>query len=114
EEGPTFGLGILEGSAKKLSGNVKVPHMGWNTVSFNPDSVLATFPPMPYYFVHSYAVHPNNAPTTAGTTEYGGTFASVVIDGNVWGTQFHPEKSGAAGLALLNIWLNWNPDEQHQ
>lgn len=109
EEGPTTGLSLIEGQAHKLSSDHKIPHMGWNTVSFIATSPLADTEPTPFYFVHSYVVHPEDEAVIAGKTEYGESFASVVIRDNVWGTQFHPEKSGSAGLQLLKRWLAWTP-----
>lgn len=108
EEGPTFGLNLLEGSARKLPSDHKIPHMGWNTVEFTDDSSLAPLSAAPFYFVHSYVVEPTNDVDIAGITEYGVTFPSVVMRDNVWGTQFHPEKSGDSGLQLLKYWLAWS------
>lgn len=109
EEGPTVGLGLLNGSAKRLPNDLKVPHMGWNAVTFRSGSPLEHLAPTSFYFVHSYAVYPDDDATTAGITMYGDGFTSVVIEGHVWGTQFHPEKSGDAGLSLLKTWLDWTP-----
>lgn len=109
EEGPTTGLGILDGAAKGLSRTVKIPHMGWNMVTFTQHRLLADVQPGFYYFVHSFAVHPNNVGDIAGITEYGTSFPSVVIHNHIWGTQFHPEKSGQHGLDLLKLWLEWSP-----
>ena len=109
EEGPTTGLGLLQGSAKRIRGDLKVPHMGWNTVAFAPGSPLAELPSMPFYFVHSYVVHPLAESDIAATTVYGAPFPSIVIRDNVWGTQFHPEKSGESGIRLLETWLHWSP-----
>lgn len=109
EEGPTQGLGLIPGDARKLSGDLKVPHMGWNTVSFTEHSQLSPLPPMPFYFVHSFAVHPDNPEDIAATTSYGELIPSIVIHDHIWGTQFHPEKSGASGLELLGTWLDWAP-----
>jgi len=110
EEGPTTGLGLLEGDARRLASDHKVPHMGWNTVSFAKGTALADVPDAPFYFVHSYAVRPENPDDVAAVTQYGVEFPSVVIHDTVWGTQFHPEKSGDAGLALLRRWLEWSPN----
>jgi glutamine amidotransferase len=109
EEGPTEGLGLLEGDARRLSNDLKVPHMGWNTVTFAEHSPLAGMARMPFYFVHSYVVNPANEQDIAGSTDYGMTFPSIVIHGHIWGTQFHPEKSGDSGLRLLKAWLESNP-----
>jgi imidazole glycerol-phosphate synthase subunit HisH len=109
EEGPTTGLGLLDGDARRLSSDHKIPHMGWNTVRFARQSPLSDQPETPFYFVHSYVVRPERDEDIAGTTDYGVPFPSIVIRDNIWGTQFHPEKSGAAGLELLAHWLRWNP-----
>lgn len=108
EEGPTVGLGLLQGEAHKLPSDHKTPHMGWNSVVFAEHSPLAALAPTPYYFVHSYVVHPAQTEDIAGITHYGMSFPSVVIRDRVWGTQFHPEKSGEAGLQLLKYWLAWS------
>jgi imidazole glycerol-phosphate synthase subunit HisH len=109
EEGPTVGLNLVPGSAELLPVNHKIPHMGWNTVSFHPGTPLEGLAPRAFYFVHSYAVVPKHQEDIAATTDYGVTFPSVIIHGHIWGTQFHPEKSGHAGLALLKSWLDWQP-----
>jgi glutamine amidotransferase len=109
EEGPTVGLGLLEGDARRLSSDLKIPHMGWNTVTFAEHSPLSGLSAMPFYFVHSYVVHPDNERDIAASTDYGVTFPSIVIHHHIWGTQFHPEKSGDSGLQLLKMWLDSNP-----
>lgn len=106
EEGPTIGLNLLKGKAVKMPADHKIPHMGWNTVSFTSHSPLAGTSPAAFYFVHSYEVQPESDDVIAGETEYGHRFASMVIHDNIWGTQFHPEKSQHAGLTLLRSWLN--------
>jgi imidazole glycerol-phosphate synthase subunit HisH len=104
-EGPSVkGLGLLSGAVTRLvpASGSKVPHMGWNTLSTVAASsrLLAGTAAGSYmYFVHSYAAVPVPE-DVAATTEYGDTFAAAVERGNVMGTQFHPEKSGAAGLRL--------------
>jgi glutamine amidotransferase len=108
EEGPTVGLNLMRGTARKLPSDHKIPHMGWNTVAFAPHSPLADLGAASFYFVHSYVVYPTEVEDIAGTTNYGVAFPSVVIRDNVWGTQFHPEKSGDSGLQLLKYWLAWN------
>lgn len=105
EEGPTTGLGVLDGEVVKLTGKHKIPHMGWNTVRFSDHSPLSDLPTAAYYFVHSFHARPNDAHVIAGETDYGTRFPSVVIQDNVWGMQFHPEKSQQAGLALIQRWL---------
>jgi len=94
------GLGVLEGRCFRLSGQVKVPHVGWNTLeSIRPSPILAGADDAAVYFTHSYAAPVTEA--TSATTTHGVTFASVVDAGRVFGVQWHPEKSGEAGLTLL-------------
>jgi glutamine amidotransferase len=106
EEDDETGLGLIGGRVRRLRG-VKVPHMGWNTVEATPghgDGPLAGLPPRPYtYFVHSYYVELERSEedAAAATTEYGGRFVSALARANVWGTQFHPEKSGGVGAQVL-------------
>ncbi len=82
---------------------LKVPHMGWNQVRIErPAPILQGLPDDPFfYFVHSYYVEPADPGVTAGTTVYGHRFTSVIWRDNLFATQFHPEKSQAAGLTLL-------------
>jgi imidazole glycerol-phosphate synthase subunit HisH len=109
EEGPTVGLDLVPGSATLLPVDHKVPHMGWNVVTFREGTPLSHLGALTCYFVHSYAVVPEHDDDIAGTTDYGITFPSVIIRDQVWGTQFHPEKSGDAGLSILEAWLAWQP-----
>jgi glutamine amidotransferase len=108
EEAPDLpGLGLLSGSCRRLKpagqdARVKVPHVGWNTLEATgrPSRILDGLPAgATAYFTHSYAA-PDGEGTVARTT-HGVTFASVVESGRVFGTQFHPEKSGAAGVQML-------------
>jgi glutamine amidotransferase len=95
------GLGILPGRVRRLPESVRVPHMGWNTVSWagRRHAFTADLPDQcSFYFVHSFA--PDLGPETVGATEHGRAFSAVVARDNVFATQFHPEKSGAAGLQL--------------
>lgn len=105
EEGPTDGLGLLAGDCVRLPADRKVPHMGWNTVRYTDDGPFAGQRDDEVYFVHSYMVRPADAAAIAGTSQYGVTFPSVITSDSIWGTQFHPEKSGDAGLKLLSSWL---------
>lgn len=96
------GLGVLPGVVRKLNGAVKVPQMQWNTLERRAagSALLAGLGPEPWvYFVHSYAVPVG--PETVATCDYGGPVAAAAERGALWGTQFHPEKSGASGLAVL-------------
>jgi len=104
ELGGSPGLGLLEGEVTVLeAGDLKVPHIGWSPVEWERRSPLATGiePGTPFYFVHSYAVRPR-PDDVIGTAAHGEHFACAVERGNVFGVQFHPEKSGSAGLALLS------------
>jgi glutamine amidotransferase len=106
EEGDTRGLGLMPGRVRSLKGEVKVPHMGWNRSRVAKSSPLGEEGDEPfYYFVHSFIAEPSDAADIAATTRYGEEFASVVVRGNVWGTQFHPEKSGEAGLKLIRAFV---------
>jgi imidazole glycerol-phosphate synthase subunit HisH len=104
----TKGLGLLPGVVSRLDAPV-VPHMGWNTVTWPPGSVLGRglAPDTRFYFVHSYAARPVGALTGHRTavTVHGGPFVSAVEHGALTATQFHPEKSGDAGAVLLANWV---------
>jgi len=103
EFGVYRGLDILPGKVVRFRINLKVPHMGWNTVKVlrRPPIFSGIDDESYFYFVHSYYVSPDNADVIAGTTEYGLTFASMVWKDNVVATQFHPEKSQEKGLRIL-------------
>ncbi|HET9673141.1 MAG TPA: imidazole glycerol phosphate synthase subunit HisH [Actinomycetota bacterium] len=100
EEDPDPGLGLLPGVCRRLPDTVKVPHIGWNEVSWTREHpfVEGIASGTRFYFVHSYA--PDVGGTTVGETEHGRRFAAVAGRDNVFATQFHPEKSGDAGLQL--------------
>ncbi|HZH97843.1 MAG TPA: imidazole glycerol phosphate synthase subunit HisH [Fimbriimonadaceae bacterium] len=96
EESPgTSGLGLLSGEVIRFKGSLKIPHMGWNRVRFAGAEDF-------FYFANSFYVPLN--PTTTGISDYGQAFSASVKKDNVEGFQFHPEKSGAAGLRLLAAW----------
>ena len=104
EESPgVAGLGVVPGCVERMQGPTKLPQIGWNTVEARAGSrLLAGLPDPPWlYFVHSYAAVPRSAEVVAGWSEYGGPFVAAIEAGPLWATQFHPEKSGAVGLALL-------------
>ncbi len=104
ELGGATGLGLIEGDVRKLQhGALKLPHIGWNEVSFSRESPLTEGLPerCAFYHVHSFAPFPENETDILGTAEYGGKFATVVAKDGFYGVQFHPEKSSAAGLRLL-------------
>jgi glutamine amidotransferase len=104
ELGGAEGLGLLLGRVRQLdTGGRKLPHIGWNLVSFRRPSAIADGLPAaaPFYHVHSYAPAPLREEDVVGTSEYGETFVSVVDRPPMFGVQFHPEKSSAHGLRLL-------------
>ena len=110
EEDEAACLGIVRGQVRRFPGDLrqngkplKIPHMGWNRLRIErPAPILAGLPDEPFfYFVHSYYVVPTGVDVTAATTEYGTRFTSVIWRDNLFATQFHPEKSQGAGLALL-------------
>ena len=115
EHGSHDGLGWIPGEVRPLApsdGTLKIPHMGWNEVtSAGPAAhpVLAGFARTAHaYFVHSYAIFCEDDADVLATTDYGGSFTAVVGRDNMIGTQFHPEKSQAAGLRLLGDFLQWD------
>jgi glutamine amidotransferase len=104
EHGSFKGVGALQGVVKKMQAPV-LPHMGWNTVDIHgPSKLLKGIEKESFYFVHSYAVKDSNVSTYA-TTNYHGEFISAIEEQSICATQFHPEKSGAAGLKLINNWV---------
>lgn len=110
-------LGMYPGTVKNFSANfnaqqrqeLKVPHMGWNTIQHVIDHPLWDGIPQNsyFYFVHSYYVAVDNGSMVAGTTDYGFEFASVIANDKVFAMQCHPEKSADNGLKLLKNFLNW-------
>ncbi len=100
-------LDVLPGRVRRLPGGLKVPHMGWNSVrQRRTHPIFAGIADGAYfYFVHSYYADPEDSSVVAAETEYGLTFAAVVAAGNIVATQFHPEKSGEAGLRLYGNFL---------
>jgi glutamine amidotransferase len=117
-EGNVPGLGVLPGEVvrfaselKDAQGNkLKVPHMGWNQVHHG-DHVLwnGIAQDARFYFVHSYYVKPSDSSLVQATSDYPQPFVCAVAKENLFAVQFHPEKSAAAGLKLLQNFINWNP-----
>ena len=109
EGGRHAGLGLLAGDVVRftLPTGMKVPHMGWNTVAWqgvDADPGCSAADDY-FYFVHAYHARPTDTTVIAATTDYGGPFCSAVRRGRLFATQFHPEKSQAAGLRLLASFL---------
>mgnify|MGYP003595779388 CR=1 FL=1 len=103
EDGETEGLGIMKGRVERLTTSYKIPHIGWNELKIRRQSPLLegikdgdTF-----YFVHSYQAHPVDESVINATCDYGQEVVAVVSRDNVFGVQFHPEKSSAKGLQLI-------------
>ncbi len=110
EEGDTPALGIFKGSVKRfvIDPSLKIPHMGWNSVSFAEGAPLTeglTSGIDQFYFVHSYHIEPQDPGLALFHTDYGGQFVSGIRSGNCYATQFHPEKSQAKGLHLYRNFL---------
>ena len=104
ENGAHAGIGIWQGSVSKLEAPI-LPHMGWNNVEASATSTLFNgVEGESFYFVHSYAAK-NSVGTTQAWSTHGEKFLAAVEDGYISATQFHPEKSGAAGLALIKNWV---------
>ena len=101
-----FGVQHRDANGERL----KVPHMGWNEVSpCESHPLWQDIPPRSrFYFVHSYHVVPSDPSVVAGTFEYGVTGCAALSQNNLFGTQFHPEKSHTVGLTLLQNFLNWD------
>ena len=119
EEGNTAGLGLFKGHVQRFAeklvdekgDKLKVPHMGWNQVYQKQAHPLWADidDTTRFYHVHSYYAAPQDSAVTAGETEYPNRFTSAVARDNIFATQFHVEKSAAAGLQLLSNFVNWKP-----
>ena len=108
EESPEIkGLNLFKGHVELLSGNVKIPHMGWNQLKVVNDSpILEGIDKEFFYFVHSYHVVPDDDEIIAGVCDYGGEIVASLSQNNLFSTQFHPEKSGKAGLKIIKNFTN--------
>jgi imidazole glycerol-phosphate synthase subunit HisH len=114
EHGDHKGLGWIPGEVLRLEPSepgLKIPHMGWNALSLlQPHLLFAGMAEgTDVYFVHSYYLRPKNPTHILATTDYAGSIPAVVGRDNIAGTQFHPEKSQAEGLAFLQRFLKWRP-----
>ena len=116
EHGTHEGLNWIKGDVVRLAPSdpaLKIPHMGWNTLrSLRPHPVIAHLdtPAEPHaYFVHSFCLRASQANDVLADTDYGGAIAAVIGRDNMIGTQFHPEKSQAVGLKLLENFVRWRP-----
>ena len=114
EFGDHPGLGWIDGEVVKISPSdpsLKIPHMGWNELKLlRPHPLFAGLDNGAHvYFVHSYQMKPASDANLLATTDYGGALTAAIGRDNIAGTQFHPEKSQATGLALLGNFLKWKP-----
>jgi imidazole glycerol-phosphate synthase subunit HisH len=113
----TNGLGWIAGEVDRIApkdASLKIPHMGWNTLNVLRSHPLLEGLPLGRdgrhaYFVHSYQLNPSDRADLVAEAEYGGPVTAVVARDNVFGTQFHPEKSQRFGLALIANFLKWTP-----
>jgi glutamine amidotransferase len=108
EGGDWQGLGVFAGRVERLRTRLKVPHIGWNELSWRAAGAgMAAGLPAPahVYFVHSYAVRPADDSIIAATADYGGELVAAVAHEAVWAMQFHPEKSSSVGLRILANWM---------
>ena len=108
EDQITKGLGIISGKIKKFSNKkLIIPHMGWNTISVNKADpiVKKNLNKKDFYFVHSYIYENINKENILGLTTYGKNFPSIINKGNIYGVQFHPEKSHKNGLKLIKNFI---------
>lgn len=104
EEAEGTGLGLLKGWIREFKGDMKIPHMGWNSAKATRESPLleGLYDEPYFYFVHSFYPDPEDSEDSLAKTAYGFEFTSIVERGNIFGSQFHPEKSGKAGARLLS------------
>ena len=103
EMGGDQGLGLIPGTVEKIETNLKLPHIGWNSLNIvNPNPLTAGLSDGDYvYFVHSFCAKVKEPADLAMTTDYGATVTAMIARGNVFGCQFHPEKSGPVGMTIL-------------
>jgi glutamine amidotransferase len=113
EHGLHHGLGWIDGEVAAIPKHppLKIPHVGWNTLTLRHDhSVLdASFAGAFVYFVHSYHITPTDPDAVLATVDHGMPLVAAVGQGNILGVQFHPEKSGPVGLRLLQNFIQWEP-----
>jgi glutamine amidotransferase len=110
EHGVRPGLGWIGGTVDRLPENgVRIPHVGWNDVKLvRRDGLYADLPETGvFYFVHSYVLQPEDPSIVTGVCDYGAEFCASVETGNIFATQYHPEKSQKAGLSVLGRFLTW-------
>jgi glutamine amidotransferase len=113
EDGDHAGLGFINGLVEKISGkDLKIPHMGWNNIMIKPTKhvvLKGIADGEHFYFANSYHFISQNENNVLAQVEYGAKLSAIVAKENIFGVQFHPEKSGEAGLKLLKNFLSWRP-----
>jgi glutamine amidotransferase len=117
ENGEHQGLNFINGKVEKIKGDdLKIPHMGWNNVSFKSNNGIKTHKVLQgikdlthFYFANSYHFICQNENNILAQTEYGSNLTAIIAKDSIFGIQFHPEKSGTQGLLLLQNFLNWRP-----
>jgi glutamine amidotransferase len=108
EQGLWKGLELIEGKVERLAstGGLRIPHVGWNDVRFRESLMYQKLTsPQDYYFLHSFALM-EDTESVNGTCDYGTPFVASLENGNIWGCQFHPEKSQSAGLQILKNFID--------
>jgi len=114
EYGHTEGLSWIEGEVspiEKVKPEMKIPHMGWNSITFNKNHPIFNEikEEEDFYFVHSYKINIKNNDFILAKTQYGSDITAVILKNNIIGTQFHPEKSQSAGIQFIKNFLEWTP-----
>lgn len=107
ENDKSEGLSLIKGSVKKMETKEVLPHVGWNSINFNKKSKLLNQIPnkSDFYFTHSYSYHLEDRSSVISNTNYGLSFPSIINKLNIYGTQFHPEKSQSNGIKLIKNFL---------
>lgn len=109
EGGLNMGLSLIKGEVVKINANVKLPHMGWNTIEIEREDPLINGVPNGafMYFAHTYIPNPKERDVIVAQTEYGTRFPSIIATGNIFATQFHSEKSGRTGLKIIENFVKF-------
>lgn len=104
----TSGLGWIEGEVIKIEEPDKsIPHLGWNEITVKKESIIKDFDQKDFYFIHSYHFKVLNSKDVIATVNYGNDYVAAIQKGNIFATQFHPEKSQTNGLNLINTFIKF-------
>ena len=114
EDGKNRGLGIFKGFVDRIPSGVKIPHMGWNQLEIKKESKLLKDikPGENFYFVHSYHIVPEDRSLISSTTDYGTDLVAGIEEDNIFGFQFHPEKSSTSGQQLIKNFISLAEEER--